>query len=449
MYLSLAILFCFICGHTTQIFQYFLVNNNERTTKVIDTVKLPACTHLEQRDNVTLRGGIKAGRFTKHGIVKDMNTCIDRCCQDETCNVAFMPGLTCYTVNCYTDYSCQSIPAVPSNLAAGDVQISHIIRNGGKGDDIDEFRKNTGVNRNTKPNEVDKCVYSRVAYNQTIVGGNQAGEIIDLGKLIDVRDCAEKCCQHENCEVAVIKDQKCFAIDCFTKNLCDSRHAPSSNGRINMLIYINKRNRKREMHKESCKTLCVNGICTNEQSCLCDIGYKGKHCVVRETKGRCDPACGIHGKCYANDTCLCVEGWAGHSCNEQIICTPSCENGHCLNKHAGQCKCDPGWIGRYCNESNNDKFVLASSGEEVLFTESEVEPELDVKFPQLPPARGSDSVTSLAIALCCGIASAILGAAVVIFIAKKILGKRAISNYEYLNNLPVNKRDKQKLGDTK
>lgn len=63
------------------VFQYFIVNNKDQTAKVIDTVKLPTCTHLDQKDNVTLRGGIKAGKFTKHGVVKDMKTCIDACCQ--------------------------------------------------------------------------------------------------------------------------------------------------------------------------------------------------------------------------------------------------------------------------------------------------------------------------------------------------------------------------------
>ena len=63
------------------VFQYFIVNSNDATTKVIDTVKLPTCTHLDQRKNVTLRGGIASGKFTKHGFVKDLQTCIDACCR--------------------------------------------------------------------------------------------------------------------------------------------------------------------------------------------------------------------------------------------------------------------------------------------------------------------------------------------------------------------------------
>ena len=451
MDLRVTLLFCIISECTAQIFQYFIVNNKEKTTKVIDTIKLPTCTHLDQRDNVTLRGGIKAGKFTKHGVVNNMNRCIDECCQDDSCNVAFMPGTTCYTVNCYSDSMCESIPAIPSNLAVGGVQISHIIRNGGKGDDVDEFRKHSGVNRNSLPNG-DKCVLSRVAYNQTIVGGLQAGEIIDLGKLVDIRDCADKCCQHENCEVAVVRDNKCFAIDCFAKNLCDSYPAPSFNGNVNMLVYMNKRNGKRQTRKagSECERRCLKGICANEYSCVCDLGMKGLLCDAEETKGKCDPHCGSHGKCNTNDTCSCDDGWGGHKCDQLFVCKPPCENGLCIKSHPSTCKCDFGWSGHNCNESYGDKIAMASSGEEILFTESEIEPELDVRVPkELPILHGSESVSALAVAICCGIAAAVLGTAAVMFIAKQILGKRAVSNYEYLNDIPDNKRHKLKSSEAK
>ena len=60
-----------------------------------------------------------------------------------------MPGQTCYRVNCFNESLCESVPAKPSNLAGGEVRISHIIRGGGAGDDVDEFRKKSGVNRNS------------------------------------------------------------------------------------------------------------------------------------------------------------------------------------------------------------------------------------------------------------------------------------------------------------
>lgn len=414
-----------------QIFQYFIVNNKDQTAKVIDTVKLPTCTHLDQKDNVTLRGGIKAGKFTKHGVVKDMKTCIDACCQDETCDVSFMPGNTCYTVNCYSEALCDAIPATPSHISPGGVQISHIIRGGGKGDDVDEFRKKNGVNRNSLPNG-DKCLYSRVAYNHSIVGGKQAGEVIDLGKFIDIHDCADKCCQHENCEVAQVMGNKCYAVDCYTKDLCKSK-VGSVTDSPTMLVYMNKRNGKRQKHKGSCGKDCANGICSNDGHCMCDVGFKGSKCSEVEDIGKCDPDCGPRGSCLANDTCSCEEGWKGYKCHQPFTCKQPCANGYCINERKNMCKCDVGWTGNLCNESTSDKLVLASSGEEVLFTDSEIEPELDIKIHESPKLHESESISALAVAICCGVAAAVLGTAAVVFIARQMLGTRPVRAYDYLN----------------
>lgn len=421
---------------SAQIFQYFIVNNKDQTAKVIDTVKLPTCTHLDQKDNVTLRGGIKAGKFTKHGIVKDMKTCIDACCQDETCDVAFMPNNHCYAVACYTEKLCEAIPATPSHLSPSGVQISHIIRGGGAGDDVDEFRKKNGVNRNSLPNG-DVCLFSRVAYNRTIIGGKQAGEVIDLGPFVDVHDCAQKCCQHENCEVAQVADGKCFAVDCFTKELCKSTFSEGQSKHENMLVYMNKRNGIRQKHKGLCGKNCTNGICATEGHCMCDVGYKGKRCDEDEDIGNCDPDCGIHGSCLTNDTCVCEEGWDGYKCDKPLECKESCDHGFCTNKKQNTCKCDIGWSGNLCNESTSDKIVLASSGEEVLFTDSDIEPELDIKIHESPTVKESESISAVAVAICCGVAAAVLGTAAVVYIARQVLGhRRLMHTYDYLNHAP-------------
>ena len=118
--------------------------------QVLDTVKLPTCTHLDIKHDVTLRGGIKSGNFTKLGLVRDMQTCIDACCHDETCDVAFMPGHVCYSVDCFSTKLCESIPAVASKAANGSVQISHVVRGGGKGDDLEQFKKTQGMDKYSK-----------------------------------------------------------------------------------------------------------------------------------------------------------------------------------------------------------------------------------------------------------------------------------------------------------
>ena len=102
---------------------------------------------MDLKQGVTLRSGIKAGKFTRQGIVRDMQTCIDACCQDPTCDVAFMPGHVCYTVECTSEKTCEAVPATASSAVNGSVKISHIVRGGGKGDDIEKFKKTQGISK--------------------------------------------------------------------------------------------------------------------------------------------------------------------------------------------------------------------------------------------------------------------------------------------------------------
>ena len=133
-----------------KVFQMFLMDQKGENAQVLDTVKLPTCTHLDIKHDVTLRGGIKSGNFTKLGYLRDMQTCIDACCQDEKCDVAFMPGHVCYSVSCFNEKLCESIPAVPSIAANRSVRISHVVRGGGKGDDVEQFKKTQGMSRYSK-----------------------------------------------------------------------------------------------------------------------------------------------------------------------------------------------------------------------------------------------------------------------------------------------------------
>ena len=73
--------------------------------------------------------------------------------------------------------------------------------------------------------------------------------MIDLGPLIDIHDCADKCCQHDNCEVAHIRDNKCYAVDCYTKDLCQSISVDNLDPESNAIVYMNKRSGQRQRNK--------------------------------------------------------------------------------------------------------------------------------------------------------------------------------------------------------
>ena len=72
---------------------------------------------------------------------------------------------------------------------------------------------------------------------------------MDLGQVEDVRDCAQKCCDHLSCEVAQVTRRKCFAFACYTKELCRSVPFSGNSTTESTLIYINKRNSLRQKDK--------------------------------------------------------------------------------------------------------------------------------------------------------------------------------------------------------
>lgn len=56
--------------------------------------------------DVTLNGGISSGDFTDKGHVSSMDECVTKCCDAETCNVAFVIKDTCFLVKCKSYEHC-------------------------------------------------------------------------------------------------------------------------------------------------------------------------------------------------------------------------------------------------------------------------------------------------------------------------------------------------------
>ena len=79
-------------------------------------LKTSSCSASKIYPNVTLLGGIKSGNFTSLGKTKNMQECIGRSCDLGRGDMAFMLGSYCYSVSCYSDRVCQTIPAQPSKF---------------------------------------------------------------------------------------------------------------------------------------------------------------------------------------------------------------------------------------------------------------------------------------------------------------------------------------------
>ena len=83
----------------------------------------PNCPKGETIDKVTLAGGIHAGSFRDHGKLKEMNLCRRICCEMPKCNLAFMLGGSCFSVECKNAEACKTQPANPSQLSP---QVSYV-----------------------------------------------------------------------------------------------------------------------------------------------------------------------------------------------------------------------------------------------------------------------------------------------------------------------------------
>ncbi|KAJ7382467.1 hypothetical protein OS493_034628 [Desmophyllum pertusum] len=62
-------------------------------------------------DEVTLRKGYRAGNFTSHGKVNSTDQCVDLCCGQLGCDLMFMFLNNCFTVSCHSGYACEIVPA--------------------------------------------------------------------------------------------------------------------------------------------------------------------------------------------------------------------------------------------------------------------------------------------------------------------------------------------------
>lgn len=66
--------------------------------------------------DVTLRGGLSAGKFTPVGHVDSMEACVNLCCKRNTCDIALMLRDSCYAITCVNEELCEEVPAPSSDF---------------------------------------------------------------------------------------------------------------------------------------------------------------------------------------------------------------------------------------------------------------------------------------------------------------------------------------------
>lgn len=73
--------------------------------------QLSICQHTDINHGMTVRGGFRAGKFTEHGILPDIDACVERCCESLSCDLALVIGDSCFTLKCDSKELCEMVPA--------------------------------------------------------------------------------------------------------------------------------------------------------------------------------------------------------------------------------------------------------------------------------------------------------------------------------------------------
>ena len=68
-----------------------------------------------------------------------------------------------------------------------------------------------------------QCSATRMRSGVTLHGGLKAGNFTDVGKAENMQMCVRLCCVADKCDVAMMVNENCFLVSCFSKKLCESR----------------------------------------------------------------------------------------------------------------------------------------------------------------------------------------------------------------------------------
>ncbi|XP_029205947.2 uncharacterized protein LOC114969793 isoform X4 [Acropora millepora] len=170
------------------------------------------CAKAKVLNNVTLKGGKKAGTFNNHGDVVGMDDCQRVCCEDKKCNVAFMLGKTCYSVTCKTKDLCEHTKAPPTDY---NPQLAYVRKMEAPAE------KETNEAPSIPPDPKDlKCKHSNITNNKDLPGGIHKNNFTEVKEAKNMASCMKKCCDNKECDLAYMVQKKCYAVSCTKKEYC-------------------------------------------------------------------------------------------------------------------------------------------------------------------------------------------------------------------------------------
>lgn len=198
------------------------------------------CVQSKIYTKSVLLDGANAGRFTDVGRVENSHICSRLCCEDPTCDLAYMFSRTCFLVRCNSERSCRTIPdeeAMRTN-SSFDRSIQYIIK---REYGIRLRDDGTPVIR-TDNNKEEICQLDGEIRNKTVLkAGMLSGQLTHHKGVSDITSCIERCCAHKKCHVAMMMAGKCYSVFCTDAQYCESKPAPAETHHTNPTVAYVKR----------------------------------------------------------------------------------------------------------------------------------------------------------------------------------------------------------------
>ena len=207
----------------------------------------PGCISSVTEHNVTLRGGLHAGKFTDAGKVNGSYTCTELCCKADSCDVAFFAFHRCFLVKCFDEYLCTSTPSLLPNF---NPTLVHVYRHHSKPTSrptttlppINYVLQQIEDETKTKSESKNKtCAHSDVYEEVTLRKGYQAGKFTSRGKVNSTDECVDFCCRQPGCDLIFMFLNNCFTVSCSSGVACEIVSARQSRFKPRV-VYLIKNN---------------------------------------------------------------------------------------------------------------------------------------------------------------------------------------------------------------
>ena len=196
---------------------------------------------------VTFRGGLEAGVFTERGKVETMETCVELCYDHLSCHVAFMVGNTCYSIQCYSQKTCEVLPVDTTVINTRVVYLKDRMLRLPYSTTSHPTASSLVYDSNFTIKNCAKNI--TVLKNMTFLAGMSAGNYTDYGTVDSIQACSNICCSKKVCDAAFMILNNCFTIDCVSDKAC---HAiPSKSQKVNTsIVYFRKTLSKKHFQSE-------------------------------------------------------------------------------------------------------------------------------------------------------------------------------------------------------